>query len=227
MVQSTPALSPAAAAAAAAAAVAPDLQRLKLQFPQYKTNSLLYVLRRHKFDAAAAQRTLLTSSNSRFWRDFHSCGQGLVGIGDVKPARRYPRKQVVLSAPAPPEPVEQVLATEVIDALVAAVLEEADSRAQEPEPEPEPEPDYGEEEGTTAGLAGVSTGLGDALETYRCALKLSAEGRYSESIPLLEQCVEVFENELPADSTHTVQAVSRLMAAYKADGSRAAEAAGR
>jgi hypothetical protein len=69
MVQSTPALSPAAAAAAAAAAaVAPDLQRLKLQFPQYKTNSLLYVLRRHKFDAAAAQRTLLTSSNSRFWR---------------------------------------------------------------------------------------------------------------------------------------------------------------
>ena len=71
MVQSTPALSPSAAAAAAAAAVAaaavaPDLQRLKLQFPQYKTNSLLYVLRRHKFDAAAAQRTLLTSSNTRF-----------------------------------------------------------------------------------------------------------------------------------------------------------------
>ena len=221
------------------ALVAPDLQRLKQQFPQYKTNSLLYVLRRHKFDAAAAQRTLLTSSNTRFWRDFHSCGQGLVGIGEIKPARRNPLRRPVASAPpapaSPPPPVEQTMASELIDALFEAALEEAAGPMVEPEPEPEAaagdveEDDGGamedEGEGGLGGLAGASAGLGEALDTYRCALKLSAEGRYSESIPLLEQCVEVFESELPADSTHTVQAVARLMSAYKADGNRAAGAA--
>ena len=53
------------------------------------------------------------------------------------------------------------------------------------------------------------------------AIKLVAKGRHSECIPLLEQCVEVFEVELPADSSHTLQVVSRLMVAYKADGNRA------
>ena len=207
-----------------------QLAGLRQQFPQYKTNSLLYVLRRHKFDAAAAQCTLLTSSNTRFWRDFHSCGQGLVGIGEIKPARRNPLRRPAASAPAPPPPpVEQILASELIDLLFEAALEEAAGPMVEPEPEPEPESaaadaeeDAMEDEG---GLTGASAGLGEALETYRCALKLSAEGRYAESIPLLEQCVEVFESELPADSTHTVQAVARLMSAYKADGSRAAGAA--
>ena len=220
-------------AAAAATDVVPDLQRLRQQFPQYKTNSLLYVLRKHKFDAAAAQRTLLTSSNTRFWRDFHSCGQGLAGVGELKPARRYPRARPAPVAPAPVETVEQTLANEVIEALVAAVLVAAPARASEAESEPDAQDAAVREEeeklgdGGTAGQPGLNTGLGEALDTYRCAMKLAAEGRHSECIPLLEQCVEVFENELPADSNHTVQAVSRLMAAYKADGNRAADAAGR
>lgn len=227
----------AAAAKPATGTTSADLQRLKLQFPQYKTNSLLYVLRRHKFDASAAQRTLLTSSNTRFWRDFHSCGQGLVGVGEIRAARRRPRVLPALptSAPAPapapaPEPVEtaeQALSGEVIDALLASVLEGASART----PEPEPEPSLDEEDEdldalATGGQPGVTAGLGEALDTYRCAMKLSTEGRYSECIPLLEQCVEVFETELPAGSAYTVQAMSRLMAAYKADGSRAATAAG-
>ena len=215
----------------------PDLARLRALFPQYKTNSLLYVLRRHDFDAAAAQRTLLTSSNTRFWREFHSCGQGLVGIGDVKPVRVRQRKVAAPAPPPPPEPeplaaepeqpIEDALSAEVIDALFEAALAELGA-TKEVEPPPEPEPadadDEVEEEPATFGVAG-SGGLGDALETYRCALKLSAEGRYSDSVPLLERCVEVFEQELPPDSTHTVQAVERLMAAYKADSSRAGDSA--
>ena len=221
------------ATTAAAAAVVPELQRLKLQFPQYKTNSLLYVLRRHKFDAAAAQGTLLTSSNTRFWRDFHSCGQGLVGVGEIKPARRHPRVQPAPPAPTPVEAIEQALAREIVDAVLEAALEGTSARAVEPEPELNSE-DAAEEKGDeglgergSAGQPVVSSGLGEALEAYRCGIKLAAEGRHSECIPLLEQCVEVFEIELPADSSHTVRAVSRLMAAYKADGSRAASAAAR
>jgi hypothetical protein len=227
-----------------------DLQLLKRAFPQYKTNSLLYALRRHKFDGEAAVRTLLTSSNTRFWREFHSCGHGLVGVGEVKPARQ----RVADPALQPPQTVadgadsvggiggalvseernQQQLADEIVDQLLATLLNTLspptpDSRPRvgtELEPEPETRQDTGNGHiDAPLGQSPNSEGLGAALDTYRCALKLSAEKRYYESIPLLEKCLEVFEKELPPESSHTVRAMARLMADYKSDSSRASRVA--
>ena len=192
----------------------PDLQQLKAAFPQYNTSSLLYALRKHKFDGEAALRTLLTSSNTRFWREFHSCGQGLVGVGGTKPARVNQPPKVVVTPPATPAPPpEEVLSTELVD----EVLEELLSAARQPEPEPEPEPVPDPEpeasarpEAPTEAPRAPTEGLGAALGTYSCAIKLSEEGRYAESIPLLERCLEVFEKELPAESSHTVRASPAL-----------------
>ena len=72
--------------------------------------------------------------------------------------------------------------------------------------------------------ASVAVGRGGKI---LCVLELERlfEKRYYESIPLLEKCLEVFEKELPPESSHTVRAMARLMADYKSDSSRASRVA--
>ena len=147
-----------------------------------------------------------TSSNTRFWREFHSCGQGLVGVGSVKPARvNQPQTVVVTPPPTPlPEPAD-ALSTELVDGMLDELLSASRQPEPEPEPEPEPAPDSEPPPPPPPVARTPVEGLGAALGTYSCALKLSDEERFSESIPLLERCLEVFEKELPPESSHTVR----------------------
>ena len=116
---------------------AEQLPLLTAAFPQYKPASLLFALRWFHMDVFAAKNALLTSSDTRFWRQFHNCSMGLsspCGRWNRTPMRKKPvvYKRPVTAPAAGCAPAAAVLqeisveafADEVAGELLGSVLDE-------------------------------------------------------------------------------------------------------
>eukprot|EP01052_Picozoa_sp_SAG31_P022513 SAG31_NODE_1793_length_7241_cov_2.075611_5_plen_225_part_00 len=208
---------------------AEKLPLLTAAFPQYKPAALLFALRWFDGDAAATHLALLTSSDTHFWRLFHSCGAGLTApCGRINRARlRSNRPATAPSTGAAAASMKQSqkaftaesFAEEVSDEILREVLA---FHGTGPRRQLQPDGKIAaadveaimKQRVRPASASRVRSanpdGLGTALELAEIAKGLVAEGNMADAIPLLERCSKIFGSKLPPDSNYSQITAQRL-----------------